>query len=219
LVSYAASFGNYPASDGIEQWWADKLLSFEQISVRDENSRAIIQTALGMEPDLVLDPCLQFPPPVPEHRRDDHPRYMAVYGHSFSDQFTCQVRGWAQAHGCSLVSIGYRNDWADEQWLTASPEEFVQFIAQAEAVATNFFHGCVFSLVNCRPFVCEASHYRSIKLRDLLRCVGGERHLVTGETSRDEYDTILSEPVDPVVFRRIAALRRTSSLYLDKVLN
>jgi hypothetical protein len=143
---------------------------------------------------------------------------VAVYGHGFSEQFSCQVRRWAQAHGYLLVSIGYRNDWADEQWLTAGPHEFVEFVAQAEAVATNFFHGCVFSLINCKPFVCEPSNYRSIKVRDLMQCVGGERHLVTSDTSSAGYAALLSDPLDPAVFRRISALRRTSNLYLDKVL-
>jgi hypothetical protein len=33
-------------------------------------------------------------------------------------------------------------------------------MARAEAVATNFFHGCVFALLNDTPFVCETSAYR-----------------------------------------------------------
>src|SRR3546814_8753818 len=61
LVSYAASFGNHNASDGLDSDWADKLRNFAGISVRDENSRQLIRDALGQEPELVLDPCLQFP--------------------------------------------------------------------------------------------------------------------------------------------------------------
>src|SRR5690606_20017393 len=162
LASYAASFGNYPAAVGLDEPWAQKLRAFEWISVRDENSRKIIQSALGLEPALVLDPCLLFPPqsqaqtPV-NSQAWQHAPYVAVYGHNFTEWFSREVRHWAQSRGYSLVSIGYRNDWADEQWLTAGPEEFAHFVRHAEAVATNFFHGCVFSLLNHKPFVCELS--------------------------------------------------------------
>lgn len=152
LASYAASFGNYPASAGLDSRWVAALQNFQWISVRDQNSRQIIQNALGVDPELVLDPCLQFPPCVKKAVAVDHPPYVAVYGHIFTEWFIRGVRQWATLHGSLLVSIGYRNDWADQQWLTAGPEEFAEFIGQAEAVATNFFHGCVFALLNQKPF-------------------------------------------------------------------
>src|SRR5215203_5555353 len=164
LVSYAASFGNYQASEGLDHSWVERLRAFEWISVRDGNSQEIIQAALGYEPELVLDPCLQFPPsqlspPQFSSKRqalfnEDSSPYVAIYGHNFTEWFAQEIRCWARARGYLLVSIGYRYDWADVQWLTAGPEEFAALMSQAEAVATNFFHGCVFSLLNSKPFVC-----------------------------------------------------------------
>jgi hypothetical protein len=223
LASYAASFGNYPASAGLDPSWAERLRNFEWISVRDENSRNIIKNALGLDPDLVLDPCLQFPPHFParsqEHRHSQQPPTVAVYGHNFTEWFSQEVQHWATSRGFRLVSIGYRNDWADEQWLTAGPEEFAHFIARADAVATNFFHGCVFSLLNSKPFVCELSVYRSNKVSDLMATVGGERHLISENTSAAEYDTLLNGPLECEVLDRISLLRHRSNLYLDKVLS
>ena len=43
LVSYAASFGNHSAWDGIDPGWASKLQQFSAISVRDENSRVLVK--------------------------------------------------------------------------------------------------------------------------------------------------------------------------------
>ena len=40
-------------------------------------------------------------------------------------------------------------------------------MAAAESVATNFFHGCIFALLNNKPFACVGSAYRSNKLRGL----------------------------------------------------
>jgi hypothetical protein len=94
LASYAASFGNHDASDGLDGHWAQRLRVFSSISVRDENSRRLVRQALDSEPPLVLDPCLQFAESIaatPAAR----PAYAAVYGHSFPDWFADALRAWA----------------------------------------------------------------------------------------------------------------------------
>jgi hypothetical protein len=221
LVSYAASFGSYAAADGLQPWWAGHLRGFEAVSVRDENSRRLIRMSLGIDPELVLDPCLQFDLPPAEGGGAELPvggRYVAVYGHNFSRRFAAHAQRWARARGYSLVSIGYRNDWADAQWIAAGPHEFARFVAEAEAVVTNFFHGCVFALRERKPFVCEPPPYRSNKIRDLIAAIGGERHLVSAETAAAEYDAHLGRPLRPELLDRIARLRRSADEYLDLAL-
>jgi hypothetical protein len=218
LTAYAASFGNYDASGGLEPVWATRLRRFAAISVRDENSRRIIQGALGVEPTLVLDPCLQFPPRPRGPWRGPRRPFLAIYGHNFSARFQREVRRWAKARGRPIVSVGYRNDWADVQWITAGPHEFAQCLARADAVATNFFHGCVFALRNGRPFVCETSPYRSTKVQNLMAAVGGEGHLVSDGTPATTYDACLDRPLSAAIPERIAALRQASNAYLDAAL-
>jgi hypothetical protein len=218
LASYAASFGNYGASKGLDQTWTDRLLKFASISVRDENSRGLIKTALGFEPELVLDPCLQFLP-RPEGRWHGPQRpFVAVYGHNFSEAFSLEVRRWARSRRYLLVSIGYRNAWADRQWITAGPHDFARFIARAHAVATNFFHGCVFALRHAKPFVCEISPYRSLKVQNLMATVGGARHLVSDDTPAATYEAHLGEPLEPGILQKIDCLRHRSEAYLDEAL-
>jgi hypothetical protein len=222
LVSYAATFGSHTARDGLHPWWFDRLRRFDAISVRDETSLCLIREALGLEPELVLDPCLQFLGPVviqssngsnPSEHADGP--FVAVYGHTFSRSFSRQIRRWARSRGHRLVSIGYRNDWADEQRIDAGPLEFARLLGQAEAVATNFFHGIVFALRNATPFVCETSPYRASKISDLLAMVGGTKHLVSEATPAAAYDDCLSEPVDSDVTGRIAGFRRAADAYLE----
>ena len=125
------------------------------------------------------------------------------------------MRAFARHRGLRLVSIGYRNDWADEQRIGAGPLEFARLIANAASVATNFFHGCVFALLGSRPFACVASAYRSNKLRDLVGTVGAERRLMTGP---EEIAGQLTTPVSSAVTARIASLRQNSNRYLSHAL-
>jgi hypothetical protein len=218
LISYAASFGNYDVTWKPDAYWINKLHQFERISVRDENSRIIIQNILGIDPPMVLDPCLLFPPEITTTRFPFTPKkYIAVYGHNFTGSFLSNIRRWADENNRILISIGYRNEWADIQWLPADPFEFAFFMNQSQAVVTNFFHGCVFALLNSRPFICETSSYRSHKIEDLLRKVEGETHLVTGQRLPD-ISHLLNEPPEERIFQNIAQLRQFSRRFLDQAL-
>ena len=216
LISYAASFGNQDAASGLSPYWADQLRNFRAVSVRDDNSRQMVRIATGIEPEMVLDPCLQFPPIVAAktERCDD----LLLYGHNFPLWFSEAVRRWADVNGRRIVSIGYRNDWADEQWLSAGPEEFAAAMAGAAGVVTNFFHGCVFALVNGRPFVTAPSAYRFNKVRDLMLALGTQHHMATAEADTATYDRLLGTPLDPGIAARIDVLRTRSGRFLRQAL-
>jgi hypothetical protein len=218
LVSYAASFGNHDASFGLDRGWAERLRRFDAISVRDDNSRQLLHGALGFDPELVLDPCLQFPPPHLAAAEHDRQPYVAIYGHGFPGWYTEAIRHWARARGYRLVSVGYRNNWADAQEIGVGPEGFSRLIGGAAAVATNFFHGCVFALLHARPFASVASAYRSNKIRDLMRMAGAELHLTREGDGPSRFDALLGRPLDPAIGARIAALRQRSEAFLARAL-
>src|SRR3546814_10761870 len=118
------------------------------------------------------------------------------------------------------------SDWSSdvcssdlEQHITAGPEDFARIMAQSAAVATNFVHGCVFALLNAKPFVCASSPYRFNKVRDLAHAVGAEKHLVAEDAGDSHYASSMEEGLNPDIFSRIAALRQRSDAYLDHVLN
>ena len=215
LVSYAASFGNYDAAAGLDERWADRLRRFDAISVRDDNSRDLVVDAIGIEPELVVDPCLLAPPALEGCWTGPDEPFLAVYGHNFSPWFVAEVQRIARRRGLTIVSVSYRNDWADVQWLEAGPHEFAHAVARAAAMATNFFHGCVFALLHHTPFVCEASPYRRNKVQWLMSAIGGEHHLLTEASPAERYSDLLVEPVDPALDRALAAHRASSLAYLD----
>ena len=216
LVSYAASFGNHDAADGIGAEWAERLRRFTAVSVRDANAQDLVGQALGVRPPLVLDPVLQFADRVP--RGAAREKYALVYGHCFPDWLAAALRRWSRRHGIALHSIGYRNDWADVQEIDAGPEAFAARVAGASALVTNFFHGCVFALVNGTPFVTAPSPYRFNKVRDLAAALDARRHIVAAETPDADYDALLTEPHDARIGARITALRAASTQFLGAAL-
>jgi hypothetical protein len=116
------------------------------------------------------------------------------------------------------VSVGYRNDWADEQWLAAGPEDFALAMGAARAVVTNFFHGCVFALLNGKPFVCTTTEYRWHKVRDLVQALAAEDRLIAGPAAQAAFDAALDAPPTTATRDNIAALRQRSADYLEHAL-
>jgi hypothetical protein len=218
LISYAASFGNHSAWDGIEPAWARKLGRFSAISVRDENSWHLVRNGTGDEPALVLDPCLQFPDAIPREPSRERP-FALVYGHRFPGWLKAAVKNWANARGVTLISVGYSNDFADEQRIAADPHDFARLMAGAQAVITNFFHGCVFALLNGKPWASAPSAYRSIKIPDLAATIGATHRLVNESTSTKQLDELLETPVRPEVEANIRQARARSAEYLDAALS
>lgn len=215
LVSYAASFGNHV--QGLDEGWSARLRRFDAVSVRDENSRALVAAALGAEPAVVLDPCLQFPavlPLAPAEAGD----YIVLYGHGLPAWFTRAVRHWADGAGVRVVTVGYPNAAADEDRSDAGPLDFAALIAGARAVATSFFHGTVFALHYGKPFVAAASPYRRIKLQGLTRSLGAGHRLIDETTSDGEIRRLLETPLEPAVGVALAEGRARSAGFLDRAL-
>lgn len=217
LVSYAASFGNHRAWDGIHPAWARKLGRFSAISVRDHNSWELVRQGTQREPQLVLDPCLLFPEPALQKARAGDP-YALVYGYGFPTWLKTLARRWSYATGVRLVSVGYSNDFAHEQRIDEGPMEFAQIMSGASAVITNFFHGCVFSLLCGKPWASAPSDYRSIKIPDLAVTLGAEHRIVDSQTNDSRFAHLMDAPVQPAVETRMSGLRTSSQAYLDAAL-
>lgn len=219
LVAYAASGGHYRAGRGLDAWRASGLRRFDHLSVRDRNTRRLVQPHARTPPAVVLDPCLQFGTHEAMQAVGDVARGPAlVYGHHFTPAFAAQARRWARHRGARLVSIGYRNGWADENWLDAGPEEFDHAMRSARGVLTNFFHGCVFALRLRKPFMCEYSAYRSLKIQDLLRDLSAVRHRAHEGTPPAHFDAGLDPPLSPRIEARLAVRRAMSEAFLDRAL-
>ena len=88
----------------------------------------------------------------------------------------------------------------------------------ATAVITNFFHGCVFSLLNGKPWASVPSDYRSIKIPDLATTLGAKHRILDKQTSAKMFERLMETPIEPTVEKRIGELRNRSEAYLDAAL-
>ncbi len=160
IVSYAASAGYATKEDVIRddmaQELGDGLKKFTAISVRDENTKSLVEFCSGISPELVLDPTLLVDiKRYISKRKVIEGKYLLVYayeGRLDANDEVKAVKDYAQKKNLKVVSAGNFHAWCDEN-IVLTPAEVLAAFRDAEYVVTDTFHGTIFSLVNKRRFV------------------------------------------------------------------
>jgi hypothetical protein len=232
IISYAASFGNTTLDrlreSGVEHEIRDGLRRFERISVRDENSAAIVEYLIGHRPDIHLDPVLMFDfstlePRVPKSTRIPYP-YVLVYGYSdrFSGSENAAVVQYAKSIDARIVCIGGMQGCCDK-YVDCDPFELLAYFRDAQAVVTDTFHGAIFAIINERPFAAivresvGSSYGNEEKLGFLLSDLGLHESRVG---SSDQIQEVLERPIDyQPVGTRLEHERSRTSEYLAKAVS
>ncbi|AVZ30697.1 polysaccharide pyruvyl transferase family protein [Nodularia spumigena] len=183
-VSYAASFGSTNSLGNYEQELSGLLKQFHAISVRDNNSLALVEQC-GFRAEKVVDPTflVNYEDVIiyPKFRN----KYLLVYG-SLNQMEAQYVKLLANQEGLDIISIGSNNltKFLKLDLFGISPEEWLGFFSQASFVITKFYHGVIFSLIFNKPFLVFEEQSKSVKINDLLNILNLKNKMVNlGETN------------------------------------
>lgn len=174
VISYAGSFGHTTLADLEKCHVVNDVRNcfrcFDAISVRDENSRVILES-LGIEgvnnhfdPVLVsgVEKMAWEPVATPE-------RYALVYG--YRNRFTKAegeiIRSIAKKRGVELLAVYGHQGFCDEN-VDCGPDEILSYFEGADFVVTDTFHGTIFSVITHTPFAVIKRGQNANKLTDLL---------------------------------------------------
>lgn len=205
VISYAASFGHTTMADiehyGVKEEMAAALKSMQAISVRDDNSFALVKELTDKEPLRHVDPVLMFDY-APYVKPVNKNNYIIVYTYPNrikDKKETEAIRAFARKHGKKLVSIGFYFPWCDET-VIPNPFEVLGYIRQADYVVTDTFHGSVMSLKFNRPFAAIVRSSNRQKMTSLLsqfrldnRIVGNMEKLEDKLLMSSDYDFVNME--------------------------
>lgn len=228
LVSYAASFGNTTVEKllkyGKDEEIGTLLQKFDAISVRDSNSRHIVEQLTGRVPEYHLDPVLAYDymgkcQAIPKMKTKEKYLILYAYAGRISAQEADWIRGYARKYDLKIYAIGGAQKYAD-RFIDCSPFEILAYFQNAEAVITDTFHGTIFSIITKRRFATiirkseGISYGNEEKLTDLLKRVG-----LGSQTATDmnAIEMILSKNVDYSLVGQILQEERTRTMeYLAK---
>lgn len=182
--SYAASIGLDKLTDLQKQLYADGLLGFQTISLRESQAVGLLTPLFkGKEVRQDLDPTLLFDGSfwrkMESKRLIDEP-YVFVYMLRPDMNVIKLAKQVAKKHGYKVIYTGlYANKMTGVATICdAGIEDFLSYIDNAETVITNSFHGTVFSVLFNKPFLSVKLETTSSRVESFLSMTGLESRLV-----------------------------------------
>ena len=151
-ISYAASFGVANIPEEFHAEYKRLLSQINNLSVREESGKELVEAIAGKESKVVLDPTLLITKSEWQQFSKRHnkvkEKYLLLYTVNNSKSCCKYAESLAKLMGLKVVRIcsDGRDYFNHYQTVIPSPEEYVGLFENAEFVVTNSFHGVAFSI-------------------------------------------------------------------------
>lgn len=211
-IAYACSFGVKSVSAAKAAKMRRLIKRYHAVSVREKTGVAIMQQIVGSTPAVNVDPTMLLESTeweeVVNHRIIEG-EYMFCYFLSYNKQHWQKCIQTAKQLGFKLVFVPKtKESYAieGEKIYDAGPMEWVSLIKYASFVATDSFHGCVFSIIHRRNFMVfkrfddNSKESRNTRVYNLLETYGLGKVLVDNidsyspvMISESDYDAVIAK--------------------------
>jgi hypothetical protein len=217
-LSYAASMESKRMSEEDADFLKRVLLNFNSISVREDELKKILQPFTTKAVIQVLDPTLLL-------RREAWEKITPA--NTIKDKYvlTYQVREYndtekiaqhiANQLGVKVINlVAWVNRYKKNKYQTASPEQYLALIRNAECIITTSFHGTAFSIIYNKPFyTIKLNDGKDSRVHSLINALKLEERFI------DKNDLPIFSPIDYLkANKELETLRQDSQLYLKSAI-
>lgn len=174
-ASYAASFSFLDIDDDNRKRIAKSLSTFDGVAVREYQGCKLLQT-MGIDGIWVLDPVFLLS--VEEWNnfvnRESYDYaellkepYLLIYDFEGNEDIKAFAIEYAKRNDLKIYAITdkYPLRYADKNFKTAGPVDFVRLIANSKAFISNSFHGTAFSVIFHKPVFVFNRHRHKVNSR------------------------------------------------------
>lgn len=214
IISYAASSSNTSLNKTLQIKDFPKMLEYyTSISVRDENTKKIIENITSKKIYEVCDPTLLYNKEYYQHlaKRIEKDNYIYLYlFDDLSNNQKKEIEEFASKNNLKIIN-GTTGRCKMGKSVDKSPYSFINYMVYADYVITDTFHGTVFSVNLERPFV--VINRDTKKVNYFLKYVQLSSRLIN---SKSELIKVLTIKIDYTNTNEILnKLRYESSKFLD----
>lgn len=217
IISYAPSVG-FSKKEDVEKcdFIRDALSNMSAVSVRDQNSRELLQPYCDKEIQIVCDPTYLLDradyDSIAKPTELNNFLFLYYYGKMSSD-YREAIQTFAKKNGLKTVTFGSVNSWCDIS-LAYDPLLFLSIYDKADCIITNTFHGTVFATIYEKRFAVIKND--KPKILDVLEMCGMSDKMTR---TTDDISAILHSDFDYVVTRQNILREREKGLqYLKKAI-
>ena len=217
--SYAASFGSSSVPESSREWISKQLSLFKEITVREENGKALVKDLTGKDAKVCVDPTFlldrdEWKAIADADKEDSQQPYLLLFLLQFDPAFVQMAQQAAKEKNLALkvVTAGFMPQLGFDAWISTSVNRWVSLISNAEHVYSDSFHAMVFSLMfgrklNRKPLGGDLAK-RNGRTEELLALMGLET---------DPAKTIQADP--DFVKEKLSERRASSFDYLKGIVN
>ena len=147
----------------------------------------------GKDPLVVVDPIFLTDLNFINHSKNKIEKFALVYGTVFSKEDKTKIINFCKSKDLKIISIGYYNNWADENYIHANPDEFLSCVSSADYIFTSMYHGVMFSVKFKKKFWYSADSIRTNKIEYFINNLNlSSRSLVNSKNLSDDinYESI-----------------------------
>ena len=230
-ITYSASFGTSenPISEPMLETCKRLSSRFDAIAVREKSAVGLVEQYFGKHAELVLDPTLLLDADdyvIERHKTACCPvttehDTLVSYVLDIDEKKAKISNEVADALGLKERFMGFRPQKTD-----GSPDKMIPVqswldnFRNASFVVTDSFHGCVFSIINRKPFIAIVNHSRGAdRFVSMLSQLGLEGRMVN---DYGEFSARRSELIAPIdyseVYSKLQKLKSHSLGYLSEML-
>lgn len=214
-LAYAPSFGSTNAGSGIPANINKNLKKFDLISVRDQNSYDILKENISIDPQIVPDPTFIYDI-LHVAKNCNKKNFILIYANDLRSNFVKKIKKFAIDSGKRIISIGYRKNWADENFTNITPFELLGYFLKSDFVFTDLFHGTIFSVLANKNFILQLSEYRKNKFYPMLKVLDIEDRVYTAA----DFEQVVKSKIDyTYVNERVKQYKNTGLNFLRIALN
>ena len=229
-ITYGASFGTseIPISEPMLETCKRLSSRFDAIAVREKSAVGLVEQYFGKHAELVLDPTLLLDADdyVIERQKTAcsvtaGQDTLVSYVLDIDEKKAKISNEVADTLGLKERFMGFRPQKTD-----GSPDKMIPVqswldnFRNASFVVTDSFHGCVFSIINRKPFIAIVNHSRGAdRFVSMLSQLGLEGRMVN---DYEEFNARRSELIAPIdytkVYSKLQKLKAHSLGYLSGML-
>ncbi len=230
--SYAASVSATKIPKEQENIYRKSLKDYLGVSVREQDTVALLKQYCETEPVCSLDPTLLLTKQDWDEVCDDsiiEEPYIFCYFLGEDKSIRKLAKKFADAKKLKIVAFPHlsgsfsRDDimYTDIKIEDSCPEKFISLIKNAEYIITNSFHACVFSQIYKKQFfVFNRAGFKgmSVRITSLTDIFNSESRMCTTKERKNlEYMLNLS----PLIYddKKYLQLKEKSLLYIREMLN
>lgn len=154
--SFSASFGINEVPENMKEYYKKNLLGLNNISVREEAGKKIIEDLTDRtDVEVLVDPTMlltaeEWDKVSKKPKQLKAKKYILNYFlGELSEERKKEIDRVAKENGCEVINILDKNS----PFYQTGPSEFLYLEKNAFLICTDSFHSCVFAILYNRPFI------------------------------------------------------------------